>query len=201
MIVFCSFEQMIIDPSFDDLYIPCKSKNYIMHHQGNILVAIILTTSKGHNIIKQLYEDKYGKNTSAGITYNDLYDRLIKEDIIIKVEETDKEMLIYFSDNYMKKFAEFLKPQVNGARTSVFSTKNLSKQKYIIPDDDENDYKNIVSKFENKLIISKYNNEFLSHLEYDYKSSMKRVGLKGKEYIHSINKWKEYLEFLKTKIC
>ena len=42
----------------------------------------------------------------------------------------------------MKKFAEFLKPQVNGAGTSVFSTKNLPRQKYIIPVDDENNYKN-----------------------------------------------------------
>lgn len=197
----CKNGMDMIDPSFDDLYIPCKSKNYIMHYQGSILMAVVSTVSKGHNIIKQLYEDKYGESTSTGIAYDDLYNQLIKENIIIKVEETDKEMLIYFSDIYMKKFAEFFKPQVNGAKSSVFSTRNLPKQKYIIPDEDLQQYKNIICKLENKLDVRRYNSEFLDSLEIDYKKEMKLIGLKGKEYIHYINMWEKYLEFLKMKIC
>lgn len=191
---------MTIDSSFDDLYIPCKGKNYIMHHQGNILMAVVLTVPKGHNIIKQLYEDKYGENTSTGITYDDLYKQLIKENIITKVEETDKEMLIYFSDNYMKKFAEFLKPQINGASISVFSTKNLPKQKYVIPDKDLQQYKDIVCNLKNKLDLRKYNSEFLDSLGIDYKKEMKLAGLKGKEYIHSIGRWEEYTKYLSESI-
>lgn len=191
---------MVIDSSFDDLYIPCKNKNYIMHHQGNILVGIISTVSKGHNIVKQLFDNRYGENSSSGISYHDLYNRLIKDNIIIKIEETDREMLIYFSDNLMKEFAEILKPQINGSGISIFSTKNLPKQKYIIPDSDLQLYKNIMSKLENKLEIKRYNNEFLDNLEIDYKKEMKQRGLKAKEYIHFIGKWDEYLEFLITRI-
>ncbi len=193
-------DTMVIDPSFDDLYIPCKSKNYIMHHQGNILVGIISTVSKGHNIIRQLFEDKYGENSSSGISYRSLYNQLIKDDIILKVEETDKEILIYFSDNVIKKIAEFLKPQVNGAGISIFSTKNLPKQKYLIPEDDLRQYKGIINRIENKLEIRKINGEFLNSVNKDYKSDMKSKGLKAKEYIHYIGKWDIYLQFLKNKI-
>lgn len=193
-------DSMVIDPSFDDLYIPCKNKNYIMHHQGNVLIAIVSTISKGHNIIKQLFEDKYGENSSSGISYNDLYNQLIKDDIILKVEETDKETLIYFSDSIIKKIAEFLKPQVNGSGISIFSTKNLPKQKYIIPEDDLKQYKDIISIIENKLEIRKINGEFLNFINKDYKSDIKAKGLKVKEYIHYIGKWDIYLQFLKNKI-
>lgn len=171
-----------------------------MHHQGNILIAIIKTVQRGHNIIKQLYEDRYGENTSNGISYEDIYVQLIEEGIIIKIEETDKEMLIYFNDNFMSKFAEILKPVISGAGISIFSTKNLPKQKYTIPEDDKIDYNKIISKLDNKLIIRKYNNKFLEGLNINYKTDMKLVGLKGKEYIHSIGKWSEYLDYLKRKI-
>ena len=34
----------------------------------------------------------------------------------------------------------------------------------------------------------------------DIKADMAMKGLKGKEYIHSIGKWNEYLEYLKTEL-
>lgn len=192
----------VIDTSFDDIYIPCRAGNYIMHHQGNILIAIVKTVQKGHNVIKQLYEDKFGENTSSGVSYEDLYSQLSDEGIIVKVEETDKEMLIYFTDNYMNKFAKILKPSTNGAKTSPFSVDNLPKTKYKIPEKDKTDYDNIVSKLDNKLVtMSKYNSEFLEKVNNNYKADMKKTGIKGgKEYIHSIGKWTEYLDYLKMRI-
>ena len=34
----------------------------------------------------------------------------------------------------------------------------------------------------------------------DIKNDMIAKGLKGKEYIHSIGKWNEYIEFLRDKL-
>ena len=172
-----------------------------MHHQGNILIAIIKSVQRGHNIIKQLYDNRFGENTSSGISYEDMYSQLIKEGIITKVEETDKEMLIYFPDSCMIKFADILKPTTNGAKNSPFSVKNLPKQKYTIPEKDKSEYDNIVSRLDNKLIMRKYNDEFLEKVNNNYKAEMKKTGIKsGKEYIHSIGKWDEYLDYLKMKI-
>lgn len=190
----------IIDPTFDDLYIPCKGGSYIIHHSGSILFVVVPSIGKGHNIIKAIFEDKYGDNTSTGIAYKDLYKTLIDEQVLTKVEETDKELLIYFPDKNMKILAKYFKPQTNGANISIFSTKNLPKAKYKIPEDDENNYKEIVSNVKNMLDIKKYNEEFLKILNDNYKTDMKKLGLKGKNYIHSIGKWNEYLDFLYEKI-
>ena len=49
--------------------------------------------------------------------------------------------------------------------------------------------------------MRKYNDEFLEKVNNNYKADMKKAGIKsGKEYIHSIGKWDEYLDYLKMKI-
>ena len=167
-----------------------------MHHQGNVLIAIIKTVQKGNNVIKQLYEDRFGENTSDGIAYEDLYSKLSDERIIVKVEETDKEMLIYFPDSCMTKFATILKPSTNGAKTSPFSVDNLPKSKYKIPEKDMVEYKEVVNRLSN-LEKAHLTNSFCKQFD---KADMKLAGLKGKEYIHSISKWNEYLDYLKMRI-
>ena len=44
-----------------------------MHHEYNTLVAIIPSMTKGNNIIKDIYEERFGENTSYGIAYEELY--------------------------------------------------------------------------------------------------------------------------------
>lgn len=202
-----------LNNTFDDLYIPCASKCYIMHHEQNILMAIIPSKTKGNNIIKNIFEDMYGENTSTGMTFEELYKEVIKLGNIIKIEDCDLyqinkngkihnigEMIIYFKNEYMPVMAKILKVQTSGASISPFSVKNLPKTKYIIPEKDKSDYDNIVSKLNNKLSIKNYNNEFLEEVNSNYKADMKLAGLKGKEYIHSIGKWSEYLDYLKMRI-
>lgn len=104
----------------------------------------------------------------------------------------------------MERLAVYLKPKTNGADRSPFSTKNLTKTKYIIPDEDFVKYKNIVAKIpkENILDITHRSNEFLKSFITkkisweDIKADMTLKGLKGREYIHSIGKWDEYIEYL-----
>ena len=195
-----------LNDSFDDLYIPCASKCYIMHHEYNTLVAIIPSMTKGNNIIKDIYEERFGENTSYGIAYEELYKEVIKLGNIVKIEPCDLinkkgknigEMLIYFKNDYMSTMAKYLKPQTNGANTIPFSVKNLPKSKYEIPEEDLIEYKNIASKFKKSLDVGHLTKQFCKDFD---KADMKLKGLKGKEYIHSIGKWDEYLNYLKMRI-
>ena len=46
------------------------------------------------------------------------------------------------------------------------------------------------------------NSEFLKQISigFDAKEEQKKSRLGAKEYIHSINKWDEYIEFIKNRI-
>lgn len=103
------------------------------------------------------------------------------------------------------KIIPLLKPRTSGASISPFSTKNLPRNKdYKIPDEDLVAYRNIVSKIprERILDITHTTNNYLKSLVTkkntwdDIKADMALKGLKGKEYIHSIGKWNEYIDYL-----
>lgn len=172
-----------------DVYIDCYNKIQIFHYGHSILEAYIPSIGRGHNIIKAI-ESELGK------------------DIILKIEETDEEVLFQFHSKYMEQLEKYLKPKTNGANISPFSSKNLPKSKYIIPDKDLEEYKKIVENIpQNQLItIIHSTNNFLKKLVTknntweNIKSDMALKGIKGKEYIHSINKWDEYITYLNKKI-
>ena len=80
--------------------------------------------------------------------------------------------------------------------------------KYIIPDEDLLRYKDLMKNLGQKKVLSfgLYTNNFIKSLVSknntleNIKADMKLKGLKGKEYIHSIGKWNEYIEYLKTNL-
>lgn len=128
--------------------------------------------------------------------------------IIWNVVETDSEVLFRFNAKHITDLEPYLKPKTNGADRSPFSTKNLPKTKYIIPDEDLVSYKEIVSKLpQNQLITLVHTtNSFLKSLATkkntweDIKADMALKGLKGKEYIYSIGQWDKYIKYLKENI-
>lgn len=69
-------------------------------------------------------------------------------------------------------------------------------------------YKNIVLKIprEHILELTHMTNNYLKSLTNktntweDIKADMQLKGLKGKEYIHSIGKWNEYISYLENNI-
>lgn len=130
-------------------------------------------------------------------------------DIIFHIEETDSEVIFRFNSKYMESLVSYLKPRTSGANISPFSTKNLPKSKYIIPDEDLLPYKEIVSKIPQNRLMSLVHttNSFLQSLVTkktaweDIKADMVLKGLKGKEYIHSIQKWDEYICYLQKMMC
>lgn len=71
-----------------------------------------------------------------------------------------------------------------------------------------NQYKELVSKIPQECILTLTHstNSFIKSLATkknpieNIKADMKLKGLKGKEYIHSIGKWTEYISYLKEVI-
>lgn len=172
-----------------DVYIDCQHGNKVFHYERSILQAYIPSLIRGHNVLKKLTE-------------------LYGQDIVSDIEESDSEVLFRFNAKDIEKIIPLLKPRTNGSGISPFSSKNLPKTKYIIPDEDFAVYKNIIKNIPQKEVlgISHITNDFIRSLSTkkntyeDIKNDMIAKGLKGKEYIHSIGKWNEYIEFLRDKL-
>lgn len=162
----------------------------MFYYGRNLLQAYIPSLGRGHNIIKYINDN-------------------FEQDVIFDIEETDSEVLFKFNTKYDEKIIPLLKPKTSGANISPFSSKNLPKNKdYKIPDENLVAYKNIVDKIppERILILTHMTNKFIKSLVTkkntweDIKADMALKGLKGKEYIHSIGKWNDYISYLEENI-
>ena len=171
-----------------DLYIDCMNNIRIYYYGKSVLQAYIPSLQRGHNIIKAIQE--------------------IDPSIIFDIEETDKEVLFKFKYVDSDKIIPLLKPRTNGAKISPYSNKNRPKSDYEIPDEDLKQYKDIVAKIpkERILDITHMTNNYLKSLATkknkweDIKADMIAKGLKGKEYIHSIGKWNDYIDYLRKEL-
>ena len=173
-----------------DMFIECQHGNKVFHFGGSILQAYVPSIGRGHNVIKAIKEQFHG-------------------DIIFDIEETDSEVLFKFYYKDSDKIIPLLKPKTNGANISPFSSKNLPRNKdYKIPDEEFSIYKEIVAKIpsERILTLTHSTNHYLKSLATkkntwdNIRADMKLKGLKGKEYIHSIGKWDEYIKYLQKEI-
>ena len=213
------------------MYIDCEKGVHIYHYGNRTLECYIPSLKSGRSMVKLIYRDFVNKpNTETTINeYNIERDgktiHVVKENISIidkelfnkelnsnsiiwNVVETDSEVLFRFNAKYITDLEPYLKPKTNCANRSPFSTKNLPKTIYIIPDEDLVVYKKIVSKLpQNQLITLVHTtNNYLKSLATkkntweDIKADMVLKGLKGKEYIHSIGKWNEYLNYLQKNL-
>ena len=145
---------------------------------------------RGHNIIKYI-------------------DKIFGQDIIFDIEETASEILFKFKAKHDKKIIPLLKPKTLGASISPFSSRNLPRNKdYRIPDEDLDMYKDIVSKIprERILTLTHSTENFIKSLATkknpieNIKADMALKCLRGKEYIHSIGKWNDYISYLKENL-
>lgn len=143
---------------------------------------------RGHNIIKTIQQSD--------------------PSLIYDIEETDSEILFKFKYVNSDKVIPLLKPRTSGSQISPFSSKNLPKSNFKIPDDKLEAYKQIVSKIspEKLLTIGRMTNSFLQTLVTkktpweNIKADMRLKCVKGKEYIYMIDKWDEYLKYLENEI-
>ena len=212
--------------SDNDVYIDCN-KNVRIHHWGKqILEAYIPSLQQGRNMIRFIYRDFINEsNTKTNVTSRtterngktveitketveiideQLFKEELKSGIIFSIEESDSEVMFKFNANDMDKLEKYLKPKTSGASISPFSSRNLPKTDYIIPDDDLLAYKSIVEKIgKNRILeLTHSTQRYLKSLANknnsweNIKNDMSLKGLKGKEYIHSIGLWTEYIDYL-----
>lgn len=196
-----------IDPSFSDLYIKCKNGNYIYHFGHSTLVAVYLSIGRGHNAIKAIYEKTIRKLPET-IIWTDIYKELKEKDILFDVEETDEEFFFKFKDKNFNIIAEVIQPSTFGAGISPYSTKNLPKTKYTIPEADMEEYRKtttVVDK-ENMALLAQATRKFIDHIStkkftsQEIKADMKKQGLSGRNYFHANGYWSQYLDFIKTYV-
>lgn len=192
----------LIDPSFDDLYIKCSFGNQIYYygkgkHRGEYtLVAYVPSLMRGHNIIKAIQE--------------------IDADILLYIEETDKEVLFRFDVKHLDIVAELLKAHKSRIREdgtykyiSPYSTKNLPKTHYKIPDEELSVYSKLTANLKREemykvaQIATKFLKEKVCSRRFtlqDLKSEQKKMGLKGKNYIHAKGLWDEYCRYTENEL-
>lgn len=172
-----------------DCYIDCYKKVKIFYYGKSVLEAYIPSIIIGHNIINSIQKEL--------------------GDIIFNIEENDSEVLFHFKSKDMDQLEKYLKPKTSGANISPFSSKNLPKNKtYKIPYEDLVAYKNIIQRIGKNRVIE------LTHATNDYikslvtknntweniKSDMALNGLTGKNYVHLIGKWDDYIKFLEKQL-
>ena len=175
----------------NDVYIDCYNNIQIFSYGHGILKCYIPSIGRGRNILNAI-------------------EKKLDKDIVFNIEETDSEILFRFNAKHMKNLEPYLKPKTNGANISPFSSKNLPRNKsYKIPDEDLDKYEVIVKNIpKNQMIAIVHTTKtFLQLLTTennsydDIKADMALKGLRGKEYIHSIGKWSEYINYLEEQLC
>lgn len=173
-----------------DVYIDCHKGVQVSYYGKGILQAYIPSIKRGHNILNQIIADN-------------------KSDLIFDIRETDQEIIFSFKAKCIDDIIMYLNPKTSGAGISPFSTKNLPKNKdFKMPDEFLIAYKQITQNIpKNKLLdLSHTTKRFIESLATkknpieNIKADMIKKGLKGKEYIYSIDKWDEYLEYLRTNL-
>ena len=173
-----------IDPSYEDLYIPC---------------------SRGKSVIKHTYEKDilvicfYGKNATAKNVYKELKDKYKK--IYLKYEDCGEDGLIYFKADDIKKIATIVRPKTSGASIKWNSNKNLPKVSYDIPKEDNDKLVTITKDLSRpqKMRFGKtVSSLFLT--SKNLKEEQKQSRLTPKQFIHSKGLWEEYIKLAKKEV-
>lgn len=198
-----------------DIYIDCQN-NIQVHYFGNrgILEVFIPSIGRGRNIVKAIYSEHiqdiekspYASNNS--FDYDSFYKDKELNKIINTIFESDAEVSFRFHWSLMEQFEKYFKPKTSAASRSPFSSKNLPKSDYEIPEEDQLKYKEVVSKLpkEDILKVGHITSDYINSLANrknkleDIKNDMKQKCMKSKEYIHVIGRWNDYLEYLKKEI-
>lgn len=192
----------------DDICIKCQYGNQIYYYGRNDLVAYIPSLGRGHNILRAIAADRL--QIEDKIPYEELYPKLLSEGTVKHIMENDEEIEFHFHPRDISYIATLLKASTHGADISPFSTRNLPKQKYEIPESDLEQYKQVVKDVpkDKFLIISRATSNYIfermqkmkQYKSEPIKKLMRKKMLKGKEFIHSEEQWDDFLKYLSKEV-
>lgn len=215
---FPRLEDGTLDPDFDDLYIDCANKTQIKHSGGNILSCYIPNKTRGMNILRKIYQEKISKTLPKDNVYlTNLCSALVEKEILVSAEVLDIEVFFEFKADQIEYIAKLVKAKTSGAKISPFSPKNLPREPYKIPNKDMELYKEAIQNIPTKtvdmgrgpivmpdgFIIKRLNKQFDEIIAatqksgFDVDKDRRAKGLKPKEYIHQMDLWQQYCDFLK----
>lgn len=198
-----------IDRSFDDFYIPSRKKTITVRHaHAGILSCFIESITTGRNVLKKIYEQETGKELPKVSVQNKdkEFDPLVKDSVIINYEVLDGEVYFTFKADKLRDFASILALSTTGKKLSPFSAKNLPKSEYIIPEQDETQYKEALSTISSTPImqantIKKINKLFkekvLKKKNKEWTPESRKLKMNLKQYIHYKGLWDKYIEFIR----
>ena len=180
-----------IDPTFEDLYIPCRRRIIKHTYIGNDILCICFYDKvKTANNIFNLIKEKYPK-------------------IEIELDNSTSDGYIYFDAKDIKKIATIVNPKTSGKSIDPFSNKNLPKVKYKIPSKDLNELYEItknLTKQETMHFFKETNSKFISGVrtlngeKFNAKEEYKKSRMSSKEFIHSVGLWDKYLSYVKKHL-
>jgi len=212
-----------IDPSYDDIYIVCQKGGKIYHYGHKILEAYVQSIGRGRNILKEIYKIKNKTNdfsqfieVKTGVNKlneptitetfdNDMFYKYMGENKLVEyIQCGDEEVSFRFNVSDIKIVAELMKAKTSGASIKPFSKKNLPKKKYQIPLVEIAQYESVTKSIpkEDNLIIGRITNRFIGDIigkkgkAFDTNADMKLKMIHGKEYIHSMGYFEEYVNYL-----
>ena len=177
------------DVDTEDFYIPCRTGAEISHYGRDILDVLIPSITRGRKLIKLCRENNI-----------ELY----------SIHEGDAEVSFRFHAKDIHFIADYLQAKTQGKNIRPFSLKNLPESDYVIPSEEMEEYKKIISCVpkENVLVISQVTKNFMEkklakkYKRVDIESDMrkKKMSRQTKEYIHSMGEWNNYLNYLNKEI-
>lgn len=173
-----------IDPSYDDLYIPCsRGKSVIKHTYDNDILMICF----------------YDKASTAKNVFEELKNKYKNLNITLEIIGIDG--IIYFHADDIKKIATVVKPKTSGASIKWNSTRNLPKVSYEVPEECIKDFNKItknLTKVQKMQFGRQISSAFLE--KNKLKDDQKNSRLSAKEFIHSKGLWDDYLKFAKKEV-
>lgn len=207
-----------------DVYIKCKNDIRIYYFGRSILEVYCPSVQRGMGIVRTIYRDFINKDNtettfttmtrdgkevsreSVKIKNEALFQSDIKDnDFISNLVIGDGELSFRFHNKHMEEFEKYFSPSTSGASISPFSSKNLPKDKsYVIPEEDLKMYKDITTSIpkEKMVVVAHITKNFIKSLatkKNSYEKIKNDMALKcfnTKQYIHYINKWREYIQYL-----
>lgn len=218
---FIKTENGTIDPEFDDFYIDCQNDIEIKHGYDDVMSCFIPSTGRGGNILRKIYSDKIKEWTKES-PYQ-VCKKLLSEEILVSIDITDVEVYFTFKKEMTDYIATICKARTQGANIKPLSIKNLPKEHYEIPEADmllykeatkscptytmerelSNGKKSVVTIPDGRIIKSLID-EFMVLVQkykgksYDVNAEQRKACIKGRDFIHSIGLWSEFIEFAKT---
>lgn len=209
------------EESFADFYIDCKNNIEIKHGVGNILSCYIPSKSRGMNILRQMFIEKISSNDKNINDIDYVAEKLVEMQILLEIDVLDVEVYFTFKTSQIDYIAKLVGARTSGASISPLSVKNLPKNHYEIPEGDSKQYSELIKLLPKRtmerqgkdgktlkveipdgVIVNNIMKGFEAVIKknkgkgYDLNAEQRKVGLKGREFIHSIGMWNEFIKYV-----